>query len=243
MASALIDQIREVVGRAYPHWASSADPADEPGRMAGSANYLVGAAVRCVIAERDEDALRLLRRAESWLTAALERASRGEPIDELYFEVDAHVDLDLCRWLTESPAGRTDISRGCALLREHLASLPPKGAGREWDWALPILLLGGDTALVVAEFERAYPKFSMATVRKRGQAGMAYLLARRPPEKVAPADEVAEATQEFLNRFVPELIKGGLFSSCAMWVKLLAPPQAGERPVALLRRVVLDHAD
>jgi hypothetical protein len=236
--SAVLQKIRRIAEAIYPDWASLAyDPAKPVYSAAGSADSVVSGAIQCLIAGKDREARELLEKADPWLGLVLDRLRRGERFGNLAFEVDAHVNLLLCRWLTESPAGPPDLSHACALLEEYLSGVPADVAQQEWAWTFPILVEGGEAAFCVREFERYHPRFSLATIRRNGEAGMAYLLAKQRLGSVVPAEET-----RFLARFIPELLESGQYTDCARWVKLLVPPQPGVQPGELLRRTVLRYA-
>jgi hypothetical protein len=243
MAAEVIEKIRRIAGRLSVEWDFvTCDPAEDPIAAAGSANYLIGCAVRCFIVGRDADGLMLAQRADTWLTAAFDRATRGRLAGEVSIKADVCTDLVLSRWLAESQAALPDHTRCRAALQSYLRSLSPKKAREEWDWALPLLVANGGVRYCVRQFEGRYSRFRMAYIDRRGQAGMAYLLAKQQLEPVLSEVEMEAVTDTFLTRFVSFLLNAGQYNRCALWAKLLATPLAGERPYQTLRRVVLQHA-
>ncbi len=151
------DEIKKSVENGYSGWLSEVAVSDNAIALAGSANYLVGAAVRCLIVGRDKGAQQLVERARSWLDGALERGRRGEPLGGAQIEGVAYNDLALCRWLSNTSHAPPDLSGGCAVLRAYLAGFSKRAVRKEWEWVFPYLAGLGDVEYCVREFEAFHP--------------------------------------------------------------------------------------
>ena len=177
-------------------------------------------AIYCLLVGLDEPAIRLLKKALEWVTAAIEVSERPK----VYFpggtESSRYETLALCSWLLFERHDSESLVKFVEFDRKYVNSQK-----RQYKPEVCLRIVG---YLDAGAYERILEIFEMTpglsppkASPPRNEAQMAYVLARHHLGIEYTREDVEVSTRKFLRRNIDSWLADGLSERAARWLKVL----------------------
>jgi hypothetical protein len=175
-------------------------------------------AIQCILVSYDEPADRLARRAQEWLTIAVQQDEQTQRFP-IAHKAQRHFDLALCAWLLRGECDEDNLRIFVETKNEHYAS---QGDLDRVDVSFGVVnfLDVGDHRATLDLLLRAGigPPASFDAIRTEAQ--MAYVLCRKRLGEAYDDADVDGALRAFLKRNVNAWLIDGHYMRTGLWMKV-----------------------
>jgi hypothetical protein len=189
------------------------------------ANANLVKAIRCILVGYDEPAGRLARRAQEWLTIAVQKDEQTHRFPIAY-KAQRHFDLALCAWLLRGECDEDNLRLFVEIKNQHYALQGDLDKVDVSFGAVNFLDAGDDRATLDLLLQAGIgPPSSFSAIRTEGQ--MAYVICRKRLGEAYQDEDVDSALAAFLKRGVNAWLIDGHYMRAALWMKAAHWGQGG----------------